>query len=119
MDDHGAGPVLVVDDDVLVRSMIADEFREAGLVVVECGDADEALDVLRTGTLIALMFSDIRMPGTMDGIALARIVKRDYPAVKVVLNSSHMPDDGAPRDAFFAKPWEPSIVLRTVRALLE
>ena len=111
-------PVLVVDDDVLVRSMIADIFRYAGLVVIECADADEALEILQSGTAVGLLFSDVRMPGSLDGAGLARVAKTEYPELKIVLTSSERPPDGALCDAFFAKPWDVSHVIREVKSLL-
>ena len=111
-------PVLVVDDDVLVRSMIADVLRDAELLVIECGDADEALEVLQSGTVVALLFSDIRMPGSIDGVGLAKAVKTEYPDLKIVLTSSEQPPEDAFCDAFFAKPWDFGHVIRGVKSLL-
>jgi two-component system, response regulator PdtaR len=111
-------PVLVVDDDIMVRIMIADLLRDAGLVVIECSDADEALQVLQSGTVVALLFSDIHMPGSMDGAGLAKVVKAGYPDLKIVLTSSERLPDGALCDAFFAKPWNFGDVIRGVKSLL-
>jgi len=111
-------PVLVVDDDVLVRSMIADILRDAELVVIECGDADEALEVLQSGTKVALLFSDIRMPGSMDGIGLAEVVRNQFPGLKIVLTSAERPPRDVLCDAFYAKPWDVSHVIRGVKSLL-
>jgi two-component system, response regulator PdtaR len=98
--------------------MIADVLRDAGLVVIECGDADEALDVLQSGTAVGLLFSDIHMPGSMDGAALAKTVKAGYPELKIVLTSSERLPDHAPCDAFFAKPWNFGDVIKGVKSLL-
>jgi AmiR/NasT family two-component response regulator len=59
--------VMVVEDEFLIRIMITDELRHAGYEVVECGTADEAIDVLRSGISIGVMFTDIRMPGSISG----------------------------------------------------
>src|SRR3954463_4930968 len=72
-----SGAVLVVDDEAIIRTMLAEELREAGLFVVECGSADEALLVLGWGEPIGLLLSDIRMPGAMDGADLARLARQD------------------------------------------
>jgi len=111
-------PVLVVDDDVLVRTQIADLLREMGLIVIECGDADEALEVLQSGTVVALLFSDIHMPGTMDDAGLANVVKAGYPDLKIILTSSEWLPKDAHCDAFFAKPWNFGEVIRGVKSLL-
>jgi CheY-like chemotaxis protein len=112
-------PVLVVDDDVLVRALIADVLRDAELLVIECGDADEALGVLRSGTVVELLFSDIRMPGSMDGIGLAKVVRTEFPDLKIVLTSGDRSPNGAHCDAFFAKPWDVPHVVRQVNLLLD
>lgn len=111
-------PVLVVDDDVLVRSMIADVLRDAELAVIECGDADEALEVLQSGTEVALLFSDIRMPGSMDGIGLAKVVRTQFPELRIILTSAERPPRDVLCDAFYAKPWDISHVIRGVKSLL-
>ncbi|MGY8667268.1 response regulator [Bradyrhizobium sp. UFLA05-109] len=111
-------PVLVVDDDVLVRSMIADVLRGAELAVIECGDADEALEVLRSGIVVALLLSDVRMPGSMDGVGLAKAVRTTHPHLKIVLTSSERPPEDALCDEFFAKPWDVGRVITGVKSLL-
>lgn len=111
-------PVLVVDDDVLVRAMIADILRDAELAVIECGDADDALEVLQSGIEVALLFSDIRMPGSMDGIGLAKVVKIQFPELKIVLTSTERPPRDVLCDAFYAKPWDVSHVISGVKSLL-
>jgi CheY-like chemotaxis protein len=70
-----APTVLVAEDDILLRILIADELRDAGFVVIEAGNADEVVSVLRSGTDVDVMISDILMPGSMDGVALARLVR--------------------------------------------
>jgi PleD family two-component response regulator len=67
--------VLLVEDEVLIRSVIAETLRDAGLLVIEAANADEAWSYLQTGASVDLVFSDIQMPGSMDGIELARKVK--------------------------------------------
>jgi two-component system, response regulator PdtaR len=111
-------PVLVVDDDVLVRSTIADVLRHAGLIVIECGDADEALEILQSVAAVALLFSDIRMLGSLDGVGLARVARTEYPELKIVLTSSERPPEDALCDAFFAKPWNVSHVISELKSLL-
>jgi CheY-like chemotaxis protein len=82
--------VLVVEDEVLIRLMICDELRDAGLRVVEAANADEALAYLRAEGGADLMFTDIHMPGSMDGIELARQAQADFPALRVILTSGHV-----------------------------
>jgi CheY-like chemotaxis protein len=98
--------ILVVDDEVLVRLAICDALRDAGLRIVEAANADEALLYVRTDPTVELVFSDVRMPGTMDGIALARRLKAEYPHIAVVLASGHLlPRDVETETPLFLKPY--------------
>jgi CheY-like chemotaxis protein len=68
--------VLVVEDEVLIRWVIAEHLRECGYRVIEAGNGDEAIEILRrTALTIHVVFSDVRMPGTTDGFALAQWVR--------------------------------------------
>jgi CheY-like chemotaxis protein len=81
--------VLVVEDEVLIRLVIADYLRECGYRVHEAADAAEAVAVLESGTVsIDIVFSDVQMPGEMDGFGLARWVRAHQPKVRVILTSS-------------------------------
>lgn len=80
--------VLVVEDDVLIRWVTADHLRECGFRVIEAGSGDEAIDVLqKTALTIDVVFSDVQMPGAVNGFALALWVRRQRPTIKVVLTS--------------------------------
>jgi CheY-like chemotaxis protein len=81
--------VLVVDDDALVREPIADYLREVGYDVLEAGDAQEAIDLVSHLAHVDLVFSDVRMPGELDGVGLARWVKAHRPDVPVLLTSGY------------------------------
>src|SRR5437870_1162727 len=83
--------VLVVEDEVLVRLMIADELRRQGLDVVEACTADEAISVLQSSVKVNLLLTDIQMPGQLDGLALAALVHRGFPRIKVVVASGYRP----------------------------
>jgi two-component system, response regulator PdtaR len=82
-----ASTVLVVDDDVIVRIVISDELRAVGFEVVEAGSGTEAVALLGSGKAINAVFSDISMPGRIDGLALARIIAERFDWVAVVLTS--------------------------------
>lgn len=79
--------IMVVEDEPLVRLTIADYLRGCGFRVTEAASADEALDVLYSDAGIGLVFSDIQMPGNMNGCDLARWIRQNRPAIKVVLTS--------------------------------
>jgi CheY-like chemotaxis protein len=101
--------------------MVADELRNAGYVVVEASNAQEALDVLHHNSKpVKVIVSDVRMPGSMDGVGLARLVRLEYPGIKIVLTSGHLPAiHGAEHDGFFPKPHDPATIVRHVKALLD
>ncbi|WP_454649287.1 response regulator [Bradyrhizobium liaoningense] len=111
-------PVLLVEDDVLVRTMVSDELRANGISVIECGDADEALEILQSRTRIALVVTDIQMPGSMNGVGLASVIKREHPELKVIITSSERPPDGAKFDHFVAKPWDIPNVIRHIKLIV-
>jgi DNA-binding response OmpR family regulator len=116
--------VLVVEDEVLIRLVIADYLRECGYRVHEAANADEAVAVLEAPEVeVHLVFSDVIMPGSMDGFGLARWVRANHPRVDVVLTS------GIDRSAEIAgtlceagplvdKPYEPQGVVDRIKQLL-
>jgi CheY-like chemotaxis protein len=80
--------VLVVEDEVLIRLVIADYLRECGYKIYEAVSADEAVQILQTPEVsVDIVFSDVEMPGGMDGFGLARWVRTNKPGVKVILTS--------------------------------
>ena len=83
------GHVLIVEDDVLIRVLLADELRDAGLRVIEAANADEALSIFEAGAQVDLLFTDVQMPGSMDGVELARRIKTIHPALPIILTSGN------------------------------
>lgn len=79
--------VLVVEDEVLVRWVIAEYLRDCGYGVIEAASADEGLRVLQTGRHVDVVFSDIQTPGSNDGFGLAQWIRRQRPAIRVILTS--------------------------------
>lgn len=85
------GPlVLVVEDEFLVRLTAVDAIEDAGFTVLEAEDADRALELLQHRTDIGVLFTDIKMPGRVDGLELARVVRERWPAIKIILTSGHL-----------------------------
>jgi len=112
--------VLVVEDEVLIRLSIADELRNQGIHVLEASNADEALTILERALPIQVLFTDIRMPGRLDGLGLSRLARERYPRIKLILTSSHQ-SQGYARDSadvFVFKPYDLSAVVHQVEALL-
>jgi CheY-like chemotaxis protein len=112
--------ILVVEDEILIRLMIADALRSHGLFVVEAASADEAAAVLNSSASIDLLFTDVRTPGTLDGFALAARMRSLRPNLKVVVASGHALARDFPRsiDAFFSKPYDVGRVVLRIRDLL-
>lgn len=111
--------ILLVEDEVLIRLTSGEVLRDAGYNVVEAADGEEALALLESGLGPALIVSDIRMPGTIDGLKLLELVGKLHPAVPMLLASSHLPLDGNPRSdvAFLPKPYTPLTLVEAVHRL--
>jgi CheY-like chemotaxis protein len=84
--------VLVVEDECGIRELLCEVLRAHGLDVVEASTADEAWRFLQNGGHADAVFSDVAMPGTMNGLELVRRIRQDYPRIRTVLTSGH----GAP-----------------------
>jgi two-component system, response regulator PdtaR len=112
--------VLLVEDEVLIRLMVAEELRSQGLQVLEASNAEEALAILESSLPVDLLFTDVRMPGRMDGVALAKLAQARFPRLKVIIASSHQPEDPSRTlaDAFIAKPYDLNKVVERVESLL-
>jgi CheY-like chemotaxis protein len=115
--------VLVVDDDLLVREPIADYLREVGYEVLEAGDAHEAIYVVGHADHVDLVFSDVRMPGELDGIGLARWVHTHRPNLPVLLTSGYDGDGWLRNEVgrevrLLQKPYTQDQVLRHIKRLL-
>ena len=81
--------ILVVEDEVLIRLVIAEYLRECGYKVHEAAHAEEAIAVLQAPEVsIDIVFSDVVMPGSMDGFGLSRWVRDNHPEIEVLLTSS-------------------------------
>src|SRR5713101_1841481 len=101
--------VLVVEDEMLLRMRAVDMVEDAGYTSVEAVDADEAVAILESRSDIALMFTDIQMPGSMDGLKLAHTVHERWPPIKIILVSGQLglANIDIPADSrFFGKPLE-------------
>jgi CheY-like chemotaxis protein len=112
--------ILVVEDEVLIRMMLADELRGRGFDVVEAQNADEALTLLRSPVPVGLVLTDVQLPGTMDGIGLARLLRATRPELKVVITSGNIPwaPGGDIAHAFFRKPYAPDHIVKCIETLL-
>jgi CheY-like chemotaxis protein len=114
--------VLVVEDEAFLLFAIADELREAGYDVLEASNADQAISLLETHQDIRILFTDIDMPGSMDGLRLSAAVRDRWPPVKIIVTSGKqqparnaMPSGGV----FLPKPYEAAAVAATIQGLLD
>ena len=82
-----AETVLVVESDVRVRMTVADHLRERGYTVIEALNVGEALQILRAGPKVDALYSEVELRGDMDGFALARMARREFPALDIILAS--------------------------------
>lgn len=112
--------ILIVEDDVLIRLMIADDLMANGYQIIQAATADEAMEVLQSSARLDLVLTDIRMPGSMDGLALAAKVRAQWPDLKVVILSGDLPamPSAIPAHAAMPKPYSSSAVLNCVQQLL-
>src|SRR6476619_3230466 len=99
--------VLVVEDEMVLRMRAVDIVEDAGFHSVEAVNADEALSILESRSDISLLFTDIQMPGSMDGLKLAHAVHDRWPSIKIILVSGQVKPSDAEKPAdsrFFGKP---------------
>ena len=117
------GTVLVVDDEVLIRFLMAEELRNAGYNVIEASSADEALVLLCAQVPADLMISDVRMPGIMDGVGLARAARVIRPELAIALSSAHFnpaaDELAGVVDDFLPKPYLSNRLIELADRLLE
>jgi two-component system, response regulator PdtaR len=112
--------VLIVEDDFLLRMDAVDTVKAAGFEPVEAGDADEAIAILESDLNIHVVFTDVQMPGTMDGLKLARFVRDRWPPIKIVATSGRvrLSEDDLPEGGrFLPKPYRPEQIIATLREL--
>jgi len=118
---NGKSVVLVVEDNPLIRMGAVDLVLSAGYEALEAGDADEAIHILESRDDIDLVFTDVQMPGTMDGIKLSHYIRNRWPPVKLIvasgaaiLEESMLP--GGSR--FFSKPYDDRSITDAMAHLL-
>lgn len=113
---------LVVEDDADVRDLATAVLEETDLGVIACDSAEEAMSVLERGDVtVALLFADVRLPGAMDGVSLARAVGRRWPEARMVVTSGAAHEGTLPdRAVFMQKPWRAlDVLVQAERATLD
>jgi len=108
--------VLVVEDEVLIREVVAEELQEAGFTVVVARHADQAIAILEARQDINLVFTDIDMPGSMDGLKLAAAVRDRWPPVHIIITTGKVRPLEIPANALFIpKPYVGRVVVAAMR----
>jgi CheY-like chemotaxis protein len=112
--------VLVVEDDGLINMMVGDELQREGYEVVSAYNADEAIEILECRDDIHLLFTDVDMPGSPDGLKLAAVVRDPWPPIRIIIATGKRrpPDHLLPTgSAFIDKPYPPVKLLETIKSL--
>jgi two-component system, response regulator PdtaR len=115
-DDVESRMVLVVEDEPLIRDTVTEAFESAGLEVLSAANAQEALDALRGHPEVSVVFTDINMPGTMDGLDLARFVRGKWPRIALIVTSGRPPPSGEMPGRFFSKPYNLGELIEAIKA---
>ena len=109
--------VLVVEDDFLIREYAVEVINEAGFEAIEAGNADEAIRILEGRSDIRIVFTDVHMPGSIDGLKLAHAIRGRWPPIKLIVTSGQMTvleSDLPAGGRFFSKPYQPSEIARAL-----
>ena len=112
--------VLVVEDEPITRMDVVGQLEEGGFRVFEAPDADRAIKILEANPAIRVLFTDIDMPGSMDGLKLAAAVRDRWPPIRIVvasglrkINMDALPDNSR----FFSKPYNVNEIAATMRSM--
>lgn len=113
--------VLLVEDELFVRMATADALMDAGFEVIETTNAKAAQEILLRRADIRVLFTDVKMPGSMDGLELAALVRRQWPHILVVITSGHLEPDSLylpENTVFIAKPYSEKAPAAVIQSLL-
>ena len=119
--DESRPVVLVVEDEPLLRMLAVEVVEEAGFIAIEARDADEAVVFLESRSDITLPFTDINMPGSMDGLKLAHAVRDRWPPIKILVVSGKQQlqySDLPPNSCFVGKPYQASALVEELRLMV-
>ncbi|MBR0955277.1 response regulator [Bradyrhizobium canariense] len=114
--------VLVVEDEMFTRMDVVEMLRGAGFDILEANNADEAIQMLEQNSNIRLMFTDIDMPGSMNGLKLAAAVRDRWPPVGIIVTSGHFKIKAGDLPAgarFITKPYWPAQIIGAVHQLTD
>jgi two-component system, response regulator PdtaR len=107
--------ILLVEDEAVVRLVAAQGLEDAGFEVIEAATAQEALEILAVRSDVGVLFTDVNMPGRLNGMDLAELVQQHWPAIKIVVTSALNLDRTMPGDGrFITKPYSLTEMTRVV-----
>ena len=112
--------VLIVEDEPLIRMETASVIEDAGFGVYEASSADEAIRILEKHQDILFIFTDVHMPGSMDGLKLAHYVRGRWPPIKIIVTSGRVrvgEEDLPSGGVFFGKPYRPEQITSKLREM--
>ena len=121
IDNHLRPPILVVEDESLVRMMAVDMFEEAGFTVVEASSGEKALRLLEECENLTALFTDVDLANSIDGLYLARVVHEAHPDMPIiVVSGQYVAKNGdLPKGArFIGKPYDPQLVTATLSEMI-
>jgi DNA-binding NtrC family response regulator len=112
---------LVAEDDIVIRNPLSEYLRGAGYLIIEAANAEEAIAVFAAKIPIDAVFSDVQMPGPMDGLGLARWIRRHHPRVRIAITSGagNVARAAEVAEAFLIKPYHVAEVAGRIGRLLE
>ncbi len=116
------GTILVVEDEAIIRMDAIQMLEDAGFATVEAGNADDAIRILEFRSDIRAVFTDINMPGTLDGMRMAHLVRGRWPPIHLIVTSglnSPSEQDLPVNGRFIRKPYRPEHVIAILRELLD
>lgn len=119
--NSGKAVVLVVEDSALIRISAVELLISSGYQALEARDADEAIRILEARSDIDLVFTDVQMPGTMDGIKLSHYIRNRWPPVKLIVASGAavLEQSSLPLGSrFFSKPYDDHTIVEAIAVLL-
>ncbi len=114
-----AATILVVEDEMFIRMNTVEMVEDAGYAPLEAADADGAVAMLESRSDIAMIVTDIQMPGSMDGVKLAQAVHKRWPLIKIIVVSGlKQPIDLPANSRFFGKPLEAPNMISEIRSMI-
>jgi CheY-like chemotaxis protein len=121
MANEPAPVILIVEDDLFLRMLTVEFVNEAGFETLEACDADQAIAILESNSKITVLFTDVNMPGSMDGLKLARVVSNRWPVIEILIASARVPlrkSDLPPDSRFLRKPYHAAAMIADLHSLV-